>query len=144
MGMMAPRIVSFREIIGSLPLAGIGGYSPDVIVAVGNGGIPPAALVSALLAIPVLVLPAKLYNDEKPARKIYEKPRVGAKSLPELSGRRILLVDDVLNTGETLKEAKKAVLKNGAKEAKSLAVFGKADFSCFKFEKCISFPWEQE
>jgi xanthine phosphoribosyltransferase len=55
-----------------------------------------------------------------------------------VSGKRILLVEDRVKTGATLSYAKE--LLSGAALVKTFAVNGKADYSLFD-ETCFPFPW---
>jgi hypoxanthine phosphoribosyltransferase len=61
----------------------------------------------------------------------------------EIAGRRLLLVDDILDTGRTLATLKRELLERGAKEVKSCVFLDKparravehdADFRCFEVE----------
>jgi hypoxanthine phosphoribosyltransferase len=61
----------------------------------------------------------------------------------EIQGRRILLVDDILDTGRTLEALSKELLARGAAEVRTCAFLDKparrlvrlrADFSCFEVE----------
>ena len=53
-------------------------------------------------------------------------------------GKRILLVEDRIKTGTTIKYAQQ--LLAGAAEIKTFAVNGNADY-CLYNESCFKFPW---
>ena len=138
---MKPIIVSWKEIFSSAPWKRMEGYSPDLIVGIARGGVYIGAAASSMLAVPLAVVSASLYNDEKPAKEKFSEPKISA--VPRAAkGRRILLCDDVSNTGRTLSAVKEKLLTSGAKEVKTFVYAGKADFSCRDFEKCLRFPWE--
>ena len=117
-------------------------YSPDLVVGIARGGVILAAAAAFRLGVPLETILASLYNDEKPAREKH-----GAASVSPLhfsvSGMRILLVDDVSNTGRTMEAVRKALLSAGAAEVKTFVYAGAADFSCSPFKKCLKFPWEK-
>jgi xanthine phosphoribosyltransferase len=88
----------------------------DLIVAIANGGIVPAALLNQKLGLDL-----QLLNFD-------------------VQGKTILLVEDRVKTGNTLNFAKDLLLEAGAKTIKTFAVNGKADY-CLYDELCFRFPW---
>jgi hypoxanthine phosphoribosyltransferase len=92
--------------------------------------------------VPLETVSASLYNDEKPAREKHAAAEVSGIDF-SVSGMRILLVDDVSNTGRTMEAVRKALLSAGASEVKTFVYAGKADFSCAPFQMCLKFPWEK-
>ena len=108
----------------------------DLIVAIANGGIIPAAILNQRLQIDIQLLKINL-------RDPYQQPKF---DLPQLispidfdyKNKSILLVEDRVKTGATLQFAKH--LLQGAKEVKTFAVNGNADYSLYD-EACFRFPW---
>jgi uncharacterized protein len=109
----------------------------DLIVAVANGGIVPAALLQQKLKIPVELI--KMSFRDTTHKPIYTSPQLMAPIHFETVNKKILLVEDRVKTGATLEEAKQILLNAGA-VVKTFAVNGKADYSLFD-ENCFSFPW---
>lgn len=138
---MQIRKVELGEIIGMLPLGKIRDFKPDAILAVERGGLIPGAIIARELAIPLVSARASLYNDEKPAKKIHPSPVVDLRAL-SLLGKRVLIVDDVSNSGATLFAVKSAALSAGASAAETYCLFGKSNLSDVPFEGCVRFPWE--
>ena len=71
------------------------------------------------------------------------KPRLLRKPGFSFKGKKILVVDDVCNSGKTIEKAKNAL--RGAK-VKALAVNcmnKKADLRLFSYRACVSFPWKR-
>jgi len=139
---MQPIKVSFEEIVSSAPWEAMEKYSPDLAVGIARGGVMLAAAAAFRLCVPLETIKASLYNDEKPAKEKHTSPQIGAINA-DVKGKRILLVDDVSNTGRTLASVKKALLSAGAKEVRTFVYAGHADFSCAPFKKCLKFPWEK-
>ena len=108
----------------------------DMIVAIANGGIIPAALINQRLQLPMKLL--KLSYRDALQRPIYESPKLTDEIYFDVSGKKILLVEDRVKTGATLKRAKE-LMKNAAM-VKTFAVNGKADYSLYD-EACFNFPW---
>ena len=139
---MQPIKVSFEQIVSSAPWEGMEKYSPDLVVGIARGGVILAAAAAFRLGVPLETMSASLYNDEKPAREKSSEPAIGRVG-SAVAGKKILLVDDVSNTGRTMGAVKKALLSAGASEVKTFVYAGRADFSCAPFEKCLKFPWEK-
>jgi xanthine phosphoribosyltransferase len=108
----------------------------DMVVAIANGGIIPAAMINQRLGCEFYLL--KLNLRDALQNKLYDKPKLLAEIDFEFKGKRILLVDDRVKTGTTLLFAKE--LLSEAKVVKTLAVNGIADY-CLYNESCFKFPW---
>lgn len=108
----------------------------DIIVAIANGGIIPAAILNQKLNIDIHLLKINLRDAyQKPK---YESPQLIAPIDFEFKGKSILLVEDRVKTGASLALACK--LLEGAKQVKTFAVNGKADYALYD-EDCFKFPW---
>jgi xanthine phosphoribosyltransferase len=108
----------------------------DMVVAIANGGIIPAAMINQRLGCEYYLL--KLNLRDAMQNKLYDKPKLLAEIDFDYKGKRILLVDDRVKTGTTLEFAKE--LLSDALLVKTLAVNGKADY-CLYDESCFRFPW---
>lgn len=138
---MKIRHVSEEELRSLIPFAALASFSPNVVVAVERGGIVPAKMISNELGVALSTVRSTLYNDDKPARKIHDAPKVDLHGA-NFSGKKVLVVDDVCNSGATLNAVKAAILASGASEVRTFSLFGKSDFSDRPFEGCVRFPWE--
>ncbi len=122
------------------------GFQPEIIVGVSRGGWLPARVLSDLLENPNLAsVKAESYVGIGEARG---KPTLTQCLTTEVAGKRVLVVDEVADTGESLKLVKAHVLEKGAAEVKVAALYYKP-CSTFKpdyYEKetssWIVFPWE--
>ncbi len=108
----------------------------DMIVAIANGGIIPAALLNQRLNIDIQLL--KLNLRDASQRPLYDSPRLLEEIKFDVRGKKILLVEDRVKTGMTLNYARQ--LLAGAALVKTFAVNGKADY-CLYDEGCFRFPW---
>lgn len=108
----------------------------DMIVAIANGGIIPAALLNQKLNIDIQLLKINLRDPQQKPR--YESPKLVSPIDFEFKDKTILLVEDRVKTGATLNYAIK--LLDGAKLVKTFAVNGNADY-CLYNEDCFKFPW---
>ena len=95
------------------------GYAPDLIIAIARGGYPVARVVADYFGIMDLVsLKVEHYHGpDKKSRAIVPYP------LPlRVSDRRILLVDDVSDSGDTFNAAFQQIAQHGQPAAMRTAV----------------------
>lgn len=129
------RTKSFEEVlerIRSIEFA----ESFDIIVAIANGGIIPAALLNQQLNLEMHLLKINLRDPQQ--RPKYDSPQLVSPIDFEFVGKSVLLVEDRVKTGASLRFA--CELLRGAKRVKTFAVNGKADYALYD-EMCFRFPW---
>lgn len=85
------------------------GYRPDIIVAIARGGYTPARLLCDFLDIHDLVSIQILHWGR--AAEITAKAHVKYPLEIDLSGKRVLLVDDICDTGESIIVARDYILE---------------------------------
>jgi hypothetical protein len=122
------------------------GFKPDIIVGVSRGGWPPARVLSDLIENPNLAnVRAEFYLGVAETK---EEPVLTQPVSMEVAGKKVLVVDEVADTGKSLKLVKEHIIEKGATEVKIATVYYKP-WSIVKpdyYEKetsCwIVFPWE--
>jgi hypoxanthine phosphoribosyltransferase len=132
------------------------GYQPDVIVAIGSGGFIPARILRTYLNKPILAVGIAFYDaNDKPTKEPHKVQWV-EEAEKRLSGKRILLVDEIDDTRSTLEycvrellrhhpaEIAVAVLHDKRKEKKgSLPPEVKRYFAGRTIEdKWVTYPWD--
>ena len=108
----------------------------DIIVAIANGGIIPATIINQRLQKEMQIVKINLRDEFQ--RPKYDAPILISPIDFEFKDKSILLVDDRIKTGSTIKLAKE--LMADAKLIKTFAVNGNADYALFD-ETCFKFPW---
>ena len=108
----------------------------DMIVAIANGGIVPAGIINQRLQKEIHLLKINLRDEYQHPK--YDHPKLLAPIDFDFRDKRILLVDDRIKTGSTIKLAKE--LMQEARMIKTFAVNGNADYALFD-EACFKFPW---
>jgi pyrimidine operon attenuation protein/uracil phosphoribosyltransferase len=98
-----------------------------VLVGIRRRGVPLAQRVRAFIAdfehteVPLGTLDITLYRDD--LHTIAEHPVVGTTDIPvDIEGKQVVLVDDVLYTGRTVRSALNALTDLGRPESIQLAV----------------------
>ena len=124
-------------------------FELNVIVGVGKSGIIPASILAKRLGIiEFYSIVVSLYNEEKPPRKLYQEPQIMFSSLGSLEGKKVLVVDDFVHTGATLKKVLQKVANADAKEVRFAVVGLRLDASYspeyfgMTFKGCLWFPWD--
>jgi len=122
-------------------------YKPDVIVGIARGGLIPAVRLSHILGdIELKVIDVKFYTD---INEHTEMPKITIPIYGDLKDKRVVIVDDVSDTGKTLEVVINEVKRLGAKEIKVACLAMKPwtsvvpDFYVFRTDKWIVFPWEE-
>lgn len=120
-------------------------FDPDVIVGIARGGLIPAVMVSHTYKKRLIYVDAKFYKDieERDKEPIIRSPLSG-----EVKGKRVLIVDDVVDTGKTLKTIMEHVQGQKPEGIMTAALVTKPkaemkpDKYIFKTDRWIVFPWE--
>lgn len=108
----------------------------DLIVAIANGGIIPAAIINQHLNLDIQLLKINLRDAQQKPK--YDAPLLLQPVDFEYKGKNILLIEDRVKTGATLNYAKS--LLQGANLIRTLAVNGTADYALYD-EDCFRMPW---
>lgn len=123
-------------------------FQPDIIVGVSRGGWPPARVLSDLLGNPnVANVRAEFYVGVAQTR--CEPALTQPVSVP-VEGKKILVVDEVADTGKSLKLVKNHIVEQGASKVKIATVYYKPwsvmkpDYYEKETRRWIVFPWERK
>jgi uncharacterized protein len=122
-------------------------YKPEIIVGVSRGGWPPARVMSDLLQNPNLAnMRVEFYKDIGVRN---EKPRITQPVTMEVVGKRVLVVDDVSDTGHSLQVVANHLRRKPVKELRVCTIYMKPksvfrpDYFAETTKKWIIFPWER-
>jgi uncharacterized protein len=123
------------------------GFRPDVIVGVSRGGWPPARIMSDLLENSHIAnLKVEFYKGIGIRSR---KPRITQPVTAEVADKRVLVVDDVADSGHSLRVVANHLRRKGTKELKVCTIYMKPmsifkpDFYAMTTRKWIIFPWER-
>lgn len=122
------------------------GFRPDIIVAVSRGGFDPARILSDELNIRSLASLQVIYYAGINERN--DKPQVKYPLNADISGLNVLVVDDVADSGSSLKVVKEYIDSLGPREVRMATLHHKPwssfepDFFAESVDKWIIYPWE--
>jgi len=122
------------------------GFKPDIIVGVSRGGWPPARVLSDLMGNPNLAnVRAEFYLGVAETK---EEPVLTQPVSMKVAGKKVLVVDEVADTGKSLKLVKEHIIEQDATEVKIATVYYKPwsivkpDYYERETSRWIVFPWE--
>ena len=119
-------------------------FRPDIIVGISRGGLVPARILSDILGVKkVGILGISFY---KGLGETEEKPEITQDLSIDVKGSSILLVDDVADSGKSLKAAKKylqdgGIIKTATLHYKPRSEY-KPDYFVHSTSAWIVYPWE--
>ncbi|RLI46403.1 phosphoribosyltransferase [Candidatus Bathyarchaeota archaeon] len=123
-------------------------FKPDVIVGVSRGGWPPARIISDLLENPELAnVRAEFYLG---VAKTKSDPVITQPVSTSVAGKKVLIVDEVADTGKSLRLVKSHLEEQGATEVKIMTIYYKPwsivvpDWYAKETSRWIVFPWERK
>ena len=122
------------------------GYKPDIMIAISRGGFDPARIMSDQLDIRKLASLQIIYYTGLNTRK--DEPEVLFPLNAQIEGLKVLVVDDVSDSGNSLIVVKRYIEEKGASEVKLATLHHKPwskfmpDFYGEEVDKWIIYPWE--
>jgi len=124
------------------------GLEPDVIVGISRGGWVPARIMSDLLENPELAnVKAEFYLGVAETKG---EPVITQPVSTSVKDKRVLVMDDVADTGKSLRLVKTHLSKEGATDVKIATIYYKPwsvltpDYYRKKTSLWVIFPWERK
>jgi uncharacterized protein len=113
------------------------------VIGIAKGGVFAGSAVATALGAEFYPLRVERRNrDRIPLAEARE-------TLPNLGGRRVLVVDDVARTGRTLAKARALAKKAGAKEVRTAVLVtrpdgARPDFAALETDQLVLFAWDYQ
>ena len=135
----------FGEMSRGLALKVARVYQPDVVVGVATAGVVPGAVVAAMLGCDFhSILVSRKYHAET----VRHTPAVFGEAPPQVLNRRVLIVDETCDGGDTMRLAIAAIQHAGAIEVRTAVCFRtgsyEPDFHALATESAVVLPWDRE
>ena len=135
----------FGELSRGLALRVSRKYDPEVVLGIATAGVIPGAVIAAILnrEFHSMVVSRRFRADT-----VREKPEVLSAAPPEVRGKRVLIVDETCDSGDTMRLAVAACVNAGAVDVRTAVAFRtgdfRPDFHALATESTIILPWDRE
>jgi len=135
----------FGELSRALALKVARSYDPEIVVGIATAGVVPGAVIAAILdrEFHSIVVSRRLGSTT-----VRETPAVLGAAPAAVRGRRVLVVDETCDSGDTLRLAVAAVVNAGAADVRTAVGFSTGnyapDFAGLETESRIVLPWDKE
>src|SRR5436190_16968774 len=135
----------FGELSRALALKVVRDYDPEVVLGVATAGVVPGAVIAAILNREFHSI---VVSRRFRAETVREQPAVLSAAPGDIRGRRVLIVDETCDTGDTIRLAVAAAVNAGASDVRTAVAFKtgdfKPDFHALATESTIILPWDRE
>lgn len=136
----------FGELCRALALRVAREYDPDVVVGIARAGTVPAGVISAILRTDLYSM---TISRKEGGEHVRERPAVLSAAPVQLRGKRVLLVDEITSSGDTLRLALAAARDVGPAEVKTATCFVRPDgyrpdYFALEMGQELVFPWDRK
>jgi hypoxanthine phosphoribosyltransferase len=134
---------AFGEVARTFAAAIAREFRPSVVLGVAKGGVfAGSALATALGAE---FYPVRVERRRRDTASAAE----AATKLPDLTGKAVLVVDDVSRTGATLAKARSLARKAGARDVRTAVLVtrprgARPDFAALETDELVLFAWDYQ
>jgi hypoxanthine phosphoribosyltransferase len=121
-------------------------YAPDAVVGVAHGGVFVGGALAKALGVEFF--PVRISRRSRDRVRL-DQPKLFGEMPKELKGRRVLVVDDVASSGDTLELAAALAGKVGAREVKTCTLIARPEgftpgWTGEVTEDFVVFPWDYD
>jgi hypoxanthine phosphoribosyltransferase len=143
------RPISWEEFHGLCKglVRAVAGFNPEIILAVGRGGFYPGTLIAHLLRAEIY--PVRLSRRVNDVVQ-YDHPQWMVRPPDLVRDRRVLVVDEIASTGETLVFVRQEALSLGAREVRCAVLYAHRrgtevpDYVGLISDELLLNPWDRE
>ncbi len=119
-------------------------FQPDAVVGVAHGGVFVGGALAGALRLDFFPVRISRRSRDRVVRK---RPKISGEMPAELKGRRVVIVDDVAATGDTLQLAMALAKKAGALEVRTVCLVRRSggftpDWTALATDDLVVFPWD--
>jgi len=136
----------FHGLVKALAVA-VASWRPEVVLPVLRGGAYPGALLAHILQVEVYPVRLTRRQDDVVVR---ESPLWLVEPPVAVAGRRVLVVDEMCSTGETLRLVRERALALGAAGARTATLYAHTwgadavDYTGLITDELVLNPWDRE
>jgi uncharacterized protein len=136
----------FGELCRALALRVARDYQPEAVIGIARTGAIPGAIVACILGVEFHAITISRTDDDEVVR---DRPSVFSQVPAEVGGKRVLIVDEIATSGDTIRVALAAVRGVGPAEVRTATSFVRPrayrpDFHALETAATIVFPWDRK
>ena len=136
----------FGELCRALAIRVAHEYEPDLVLGIATAGVIPAATVAGILQVEFDSMRISRRDGSTLTRAA---PTILSAAPSRARGRRVLIVDELTSSGDTLRLALAAVRETGPAEVRTATSFVRPggyrpDYFALETPALIVFPWDRQ
>lgn len=136
----------FGELSRALALKVAAGFDPEVVVGIARAGAIPGAIVASILRRDFYSMSI---SRKEAGEVVRARPAILSAAPPQVRGKRVLIVDEITTSGETLRLALAAVRDLGPAEVRTATSFARTrgyrpDFVALTTDAEVIYPWDRK
>lgn len=136
----------FGELCRALAVNVARSYDPELVIGIAKAGVIPGAVIASILRLDFFSMKITRRSG---LEEVQQRPQLLTSAPKQVRGRRILIVDEICTTGETLRMALAAVRANRPADVRTATSFVKAghykpDFFAVETDATVIFPWDRQ
>lgn len=122
------------------------GFDPDLVVGIAKAGVIPGAVVASILQRDFYSM--KISRDAG-VERVRARPRIFSEAPKQAAKKKVLIVDEICTSGETLRLAMNALRQVGPAEIRTATSLVKQgghhpDFYALETDQTVIFPWDRQ
>lgn len=136
----------FGELCRALALRVARDFDPELVVGIARAGVIPGAVIASILRLDFYSMKITRREGEEVVR---QRPAILSAAPSQAAGKRVLLVDEIVTSGETLRLALAATRDVRPAEVRTATSFArtrgyKPDYFALATDATVIFPWDRK
>jgi uncharacterized protein len=136
----------FGELCRALAVNVSRSYEPEVVIGIARAGVIPGAVIASILRRDFFSMKITRRSGME---RVHERPQLLTAAPTQAAGKRVLIVDEICTTGETLRMALAAVRAVRPAEVRTATSFVKSghfkpDYFAVETDAIVIFPWDRQ
>lgn len=146
MGVLELSWEVFGELCRALAVNVAHSYEPELVIGIAKAGVIPGAVIASILRLDFFALKITRRSGFE---EVQDRPQLLSSAPRQVRGKRVLIVDEICTTGETLRMAVAAVRAENPAEIRTATSFVKAgqfkpDYYAVETDATAIFPWDRQ
>ena len=146
MGVLELSWEVFGELSRALAVNVAREFDPEMVIGIATAGVIPGAVIGTILRRDFFSMKITRRSGME---RVHEQPQLLTAAPTQARGKRVLIVDEICTTGETLRMALAAVRAVNPAEVRTATSFVKTgafkpDFYAVETDATVIFPWDRQ